>query len=281
MFKQNHKYQFRIPSRPFVTERCKDLIRRLIQEPQTRLSSYRYRRKDERIPIPRLVGTPYVFAGDGEDIKAHRWFRNIPWHRLHLETPPFIPQTRTIDDTRYFEDDERISDWSSTVASSNKEPPIGLAEVQALLPGMREQVHAFAAKLVGSPYDPRTIDKKMDEEKGLFSREREVLKQFVRVYGRKDKKRPRDPLMRDPKTKHAVLAHRRQTAFLGYSWRRRRAYGYNFAYKSDMATARRFAGGGRTDGERVSVREPMQNRVAGCRCEENPTPLTRGGHVGG
>lgn len=244
----NHKVDFRIPSRPFVTERCKDLLRRLIQDPEHRLSSYRYQLKDENIPIHGMAAMPYVFPSDGEDIKAHRWFRNIPWHRLHLEIPPFVPQTRTVDDTRYFEDDERISDWSSTVASSNNEQPLGLGEVQALLRGMREDVQVFAAKLVSSPYDPRTIDKKVDEERGLFSREREVLKQFVRAYGRKDKRRPRDPLMRDPKTKHAVLSHRRKTAFLGYTWRRRRAYGYNFAYKSDMATARRVAIGTKTEG---------------------------------
>ncbi|PKS10661.1 hypothetical protein jhhlp_002416 [Lomentospora prolificans] len=237
----NHRDGFRIPSRPFVTDRCKDLLRQLIQDPEERLSSYRYQLKDKSTSIHGMTGTSYVFPGDGEDIKAHKWFRNISWHRLHLETPPFVPQTRSVDDTRYFEDDERISDWSSTVASSNNEQTLGREEVRLLLRGMREDVHAFAVKLISSPYDPRSIDKKIDEERGLFLREREVLKRFVRVYGRKDKRRPRDPLMRDPKIKHAVLSYRKKTAFLGYTWRRRRAYGYDIAHKGDMAAARRVA----------------------------------------
>lgn len=97
---------------------------------------------------------------------------------------------------------------------------------------MRENVHTCAAQLVSKPYDPRTIHRKIDAERGLLCRERDVLKQFVRAYGRKQKKPPRDPLLRDPETKKSVLAQRKKTAFMGYTWRRRRMYGYDFAYKS-------------------------------------------------
>lgn len=217
---------------PFVSDRCKDLLRRLVQEPETRLSSYRYRLKDQGMPMHAAGGTSYVFFDDAEEIKAHKWFRNVPWDRLHLQTPPFVPRIRSPDDTQYFEDDERISDWASTVASSAEEPHIGLDEVRTLLRGMRDNVHKYAAELVSKPYDARNIDKKIDGERGLLCQEREVLKQFVRAYGRKQKKAPRDPLLRDPSTKKAVLSQRKKTAFMGYTWRRRRMYGYDFAYRA-------------------------------------------------
>lgn len=215
-----------------VSDRCKDLLRRLVQEPEHRLSSYRYLLKDQGMPMQTIGGPSYVFPNDAEDIKAHKWFRSIAWDSLHLQTPPFVPRIRSADDTQYFEDDERVSDWSSTVGSNAEEPRVGLTETRVLLRGMRDNVHRYAAQLVSKPYDPRNIDRKIDAERNLLSREKDVLKQFVRAYGRKQKKPPRDPLLRDPETKKSVLAQRKKTAFLGYTWRRRRVYGYDFAYRS-------------------------------------------------
>lgn len=228
---QNHRTEFRTPLEPFVSDRCRDLLRRLIQEPEHRLSSYRYLLKDQEIPMHSVGGSSYVFPNDAEDIKAHKWFRGIAWDSLHLQTPPFVPRICRANDTQYFEDDERISDWSSTIASNTEEPRLGLDETRLLLRGMRDDVHTCAAHLVSKPYDPRNVDRKIDAEQGLLCREREVLKQFVRAYGRKQKKPPRDPLLRDPETKRRVLSQRKRTAFVGYTWRRRRMYGYDFAYK--------------------------------------------------
>jgi protein-serine/threonine kinase len=188
------------------------------------------------MPMHTTGAGSFVFSNDAEEIRAHKWFRNVPWDRLHLQTPPFVPQIRSADDTRYFEDDERISDWSSTVESSAEEAPMGLGEIRTLLRGMRDVMHTHAADLLSKPYDVRTVDKKIDGERGLLGQEREVLKQFVRAYGRKQKKVPRDPLLRDPEVKKAVLAQRRKTAFMGYTWRRRRMYGYDFAYRPGPTT---------------------------------------------
>jgi hypothetical protein len=51
---------------------------------------------------------------------------------------------------------------------------------------------------------------------------RSMLKRFVRLFGRKERKRPRDRLLRDRRTKKMVMEVRKQTAFLGYTWRRMR-----------------------------------------------------------
>ncbi|KAJ4290716.1 hypothetical protein N0V88_006464 [Collariella sp. IMI 366227] len=56
----------------------------------------------------------YVFPYDAEDIKAHKWFRNIPWERLHELQPPLVPKLRAVDDTRYFDDIGSISDWDES-----------------------------------------------------------------------------------------------------------------------------------------------------------------------
>lgn len=66
----------------------------------------------------------------------------------------------------------------------------------------------------------RNFELQVDAEPGLRTSERDVLKGLVRMYGRKEKKRPRDKLLRDPLTKKAVLEERKKTAFLGYDWQR-------------------------------------------------------------
>ena len=62
----------------------------------------------------------YVFPYDAEDIKAHKWFKGIPWEHLHELQPPFVPQIRSIDDTQYFEEEEPISDWSDSESESTE-----------------------------------------------------------------------------------------------------------------------------------------------------------------
>jgi len=76
---QNHESTFSFPVRPAVTDRCKDLMRCLLQEPERRLSSHRYRINDQSVPVGHTSdgalapsSYPYVFPDDAEDIKCHR-----------------------------------------------------------------------------------------------------------------------------------------------------------------------------------------------------------------
>jgi protein-serine/threonine kinase len=168
----------------------------------------------------------YVFGDDAEDIKAHRWFKGVPWDHLHTMSPPFIPNIESVEDTHYFEEDEPIEDWSESLPS-----PGGLSpeDVKAILCDFREGVQITAMQLVATPYDSaklRTIDQQIDAIVALATDEKAVLKHFVRLYGRKERKRPRDRLLRDAKTKNIVMEVRKQTAFLGYTWRRMRPEGY-------------------------------------------------------
>lgn len=246
----------------------------------------------------------FVFPYDAEDLKAHRWFKGVPWDRLHELDPPFVPMIRSPDDTQYFDEEEPITDFSdsdeddeeeeeeqeddrplpetktktaiigvdaaigrdgandntptvpeshsptSSVRSTailekhftprierfpareedNKVPaaPTGTSSkkqaerdfhlAQALKRfdrNIQEAVHTWLAV----PYDSirlRNFEMQVDAEIVLQASERDALKALVRVYGRKEKKRPRDKLLRDPSTRKVVLQERKKSAFLGY-----------------------------------------------------------------
>lgn len=87
---------------------------------------------------------------------------------------------------------------------------------------IQQAVHSWLAV----PYDSirlRNFELQVDAEASLRASERDALKALVRIYGRKEKKRPRDRLLRDPSTKKAVLEERKKSAFLGYDWQRYQA----------------------------------------------------------
>ncbi|KAK3397956.1 kinase-like protein [Sordaria brevicollis] len=304
--KQNilrYKETFHFPRQPAVSARCQDLIASLIIDRENRLCSKRYRFKDlmnvslttpsthaggtggpstgtsahgyrrrqqqPEAAIPQDFTGRYVFPYDAEDIKAHKWFRGVPWERLHEIDPPYVPHLRGPADTHYFDDEDSISDWSDSSEESEPEDPspssfgspansgpygssspispntpsmLGSLKDLSIsnhhpnptaktTSGARQALHGFgrdvqkwALAAIAVPYDRNRLhhlDSQIDEKfVGMGSEAREILKQFVRVYGKKDRKRPRDKLLRDKNTKAVVMDVRKRTAFLGYTWRR-------------------------------------------------------------
>jgi hypothetical protein len=119
-----HHETFCFPSRPTVSRRCQHLMLSLITDKEYRLCSERYRMKDLVTSSSssssgasskmRDFAGRYVFSYDAEDIKAHKWFRNIPWERLHELEPPLVPKLRSIDDTHYFDNGGSVSDRSES-----------------------------------------------------------------------------------------------------------------------------------------------------------------------
>ncbi|KAL3962034.1 hypothetical protein ACCO45_003557 [Purpureocillium lilacinum] len=214
--------------RPMISDKCKDLIFSLIQEKEKRLCSKRYLWKDRAAESHRptdLFGK-FVFPDDAEDIKVHKWFRNFPWERVHNISPPFVPHITSSDDTHYFDESEPIEDFSD---SSPVAVDVTDDDVREILRDFRACVQAAAMDLISSPYDSarlRSADHRIDSIQSFTANERKVLKHFIRVYGRKERKRPRDILLRDEKTKDAVMEVRKRTAFMGYTWRRMRPGGY-------------------------------------------------------
>ncbi|KAK5990884.1 Serine/threonine-protein kinase cbk1-like protein [Cladobotryum mycophilum] len=212
-----------------VSDRCKDLVYRLIQDKHLRLCSKRYQMLDRgQTDVGRSTDIfgRYVFPDDAEDIKAHRWFKNIPWERLQTLTPPFVPQISNVEDTHYFDESEPIEDMSN---SSAEVVDLTSQDIQSMLRDFRPSVQNMATHLVSTPYDSgalRSRDYKIDSMLTFAPEEKEMLKRFVRQYGKKVPKRPRDIILRDEKVKEAAMDVRRQTAFMGYTWRRIRPGGY-------------------------------------------------------
>ncbi|KAI0432129.1 kinase-like domain-containing protein [Xylaria sp. FL1042] len=280
----NHEQTFAFPPRPVVSRRCMDLIASLVCVRENRLSSKRYRSRDaafenqqQQQQHPLMVPSPgrghgrgrrqqqqqrdgrgrSVYAHDAEDIKAHKWFRDIPWDQLHLITPPFVPRIASVEDTHYFDEEEPISDCAQKMAA-----------MQAQLAAFPRHVRGILAQFVASPYDSTRL-KRMDREinalaaastpipipipnttpPGIASTSTSIsaaqqqqqqqspspaavaayfpesaladqMKAFVRAFGKRERKRPRDRLLRDRRTKATVLEVRKQTAFLGYTFRR-------------------------------------------------------------
>ncbi|KAI2470005.1 kinase-like protein [Annulohypoxylon bovei var. microspora] len=233
--------------------------------PQDRISSRRYRYRDT-IPEPSHLGRGRhrrsyqdwtgraVYPHDGEDIKAHKWFRDIPWDRLQQIPPPFVPQLSGCEDTHYFDEEEPISDWSESepetssemeelslsvnplaagsLASGLPSPPLPriapyrspdkIAAMQAQLGMFPRHVRGVIGQFVSVPYDSAKL-KRMDHEIEAMAPDVglcEAMKAFVRGYGRRERKRPRDRLLRDRNTKGTVLEVRKQTAFMGYPYQR-------------------------------------------------------------
>ncbi|GAA5854195.1 hypothetical protein JCM8547_001730 [Rhodosporidiobolus lusitaniae] len=112
----NFRSALRFPSRPRVSREAQDIIASLICEPEYRLGS-RQRTAQQQRPNSVIVQKRSGFlsatgpsltgvADDGADeIRRHPFFKGIDWSTLHLQTPPFQPQLKNVEDTRYFDDD--------------------------------------------------------------------------------------------------------------------------------------------------------------------------------
>ncbi|KAG4420171.1 hypothetical protein IFR04_006734 [Cadophora malorum] len=216
----DHKNTFNFPHKPIVSKRCQDLIRSIIQDKSTRLCSRRYRMKDHPSTSHHVqdYAGRHVFPNDAEEIKAHKWFRDIQWDRLHMMVPPFVPNIKSVDDTHYFDEEDPISDFSESISG----PPPTPDEISDALRPFNREIQVLAKSFVERPHDSvklRKVEREIDAF-AMCDEQKEYLKAFVKHYGRKEKKRPRDRLLRDKDTAPKVLELRKRGAFLGYTYRR-------------------------------------------------------------
>ena len=101
-----------------------DLLKAIITDKETRLSSNRYRHGERGFGRRLSAATNgsnvrHVCANGAEEIKAHKFFHGIVWSQLHLSQPPFVPRVKENQSiTKYFEDEKEIvSDDSSSYYS--------------------------------------------------------------------------------------------------------------------------------------------------------------------
>ncbi|KAJ5089807.1 hypothetical protein N7532_008491 [Penicillium argentinense] len=215
------------PSDKLVSQEAIDLISRILQEREYRLCSPRYQANNILVGRPvtpnflysmdsqyRNIASYFVFPNDAADIKAHPFFRGIRWNELHLTQPPMIPRVKNWEDTRYFEDwkpsgngKEHMedSDYEETDEKSDEKPseapekPCDLFMAQSLPDRLVYGVDA--ADAVEPAAEP-------EGQKAPTARRR------------RERKRPRDKVLRDKKVGKAALEIRKDCAFLGYTYRR-------------------------------------------------------------
>ena len=176
--------------------------------------------------MPMDIYGRYVFPDDAEDIKAHRFFRSVPWDNLQNTAPPFVPRINSLEDTHYFDESEPLDE---RIDSATEKPGLTDEEVRWILREFRPCVQNVAIRLINVPYDSgalRSRDLEIDSMTVFTEEEKELLKRFMREYGRRVPKRPRDIVLRDENMKGTAMEVRKQSAFMGYAWHsvRKRAY---------------------------------------------------------
>jgi protein-serine/threonine kinase len=232
---QEHKRHLHFPSDPRfarpthdrvqlmpVSRNAIELIMRLLDDRHNRLSCKRYRENDWVLRDKAIGGRRYrsfqttghiVYPNDAEDIKAHPFFRQTQWSTLHLTRPPFVPRVRGSQPiTKYFDDEAEIMSASDHLDSSSYE----VAQMDGA------NVDDSVGPL-GEEESTPTADPTVQQKHGSPPAYEQICQSFQKIKRRKkEKKRPRDKLLRDPEVGRVVLEIRKKGAFVGYTYRRPR-----------------------------------------------------------
>jgi protein-serine/threonine kinase len=205
-----------------VSRSAIDLMMRLLEERPGRLSAKKYRENDW-VLRDRALGTRrvrnaiatghIVFPNDAEDIKSHPFFRNILWPSQHLSRPPFVPRVHGDQPiTKYFDDEAEIMSASDHLDSSSYDNDADDADA-AVTPTIPTPI--------GDGHHDEQAVSDIKPSQGLLGEA--LTKPTGRTKRRrKEKKRPRDRLLRDPQVGRTVLEIRKRGAFVGYTYRRPR-----------------------------------------------------------
>jgi serine/threonine protein kinase len=206
---------------PSVSRNAIELIMRLLDDREKRLSCKRYRENDWVLRDRAIGARRYrslrstghiVYPNDAEDIKAHPFFRHTQWSTLHLVRPPFVPRVHGSQPiTKYFDDEAEIMSASDHLDSSSY-------EVAQMMDGATvvENVELLGEESIPKPDHA-------GQQKGRSPTYEQICQSVQKMRCRKkEKKRPRDKLLRDPEVGRIVLEIRKKGAFIGYTYRRPR-----------------------------------------------------------
>ncbi|CAI7657243.1 unnamed protein product [Penicillium glandicola] len=202
------------PTDKFVSQDAMDLITRILQEREYRLCSPKYQANDILNGRPvstqmlysmdiryRNIASYYVYPNDAVDIKIHPFFRGIRWQDLHMCQPPMIPRVRNWEDTRYFDDWKLAGDGVEHDVGDSEDPDQEPGEVTP-----ENQEISLAENAAQPPVAETTPHAAQEQAKDAEKK--------------KDRKRPRDKILRDKQMSKTVLDIRKKGAFLGYTYRR-------------------------------------------------------------
>ncbi|KAF2402524.1 kinase-like protein [Trichodelitschia bisporula] len=155
-------------------------------------------------PPPRPSAPFFVCPDSGADIKAHPFFRGLNWATLHQQRPPWVPRLAADQPiTQWFEPEAEILGVGGDAGSEESDE---WDEIERAAEAEAEVESQPRAGEVG-----RLAAQCGFGDGWLAQKEKGV---------KKERKRARDKILRDPKTARAALEVRRQGAFLGYTYRR-------------------------------------------------------------
>ncbi|KAL2421594.1 Serine/threonine-protein kinase cbk1 [Exophiala dermatitidis] len=276
---------------PVPSIEAMDLMMQLLVEKEKRLCSRQYElndftRKIVRGRVVRCVADKthqnyqgyFVYSEDAEDIKRHAFFRDIDWDTIHLRRPPFVPRVRDWEDTKYFDEEEPVSDINTATTldeevirrddenqktrglSKDLSPPPAATTSSQVSHHQQEDQNIVPSTALKVPQqadgpDPeiflRAEDSMNDMRNPLLAPQNPAVPSKLCVPSpgspvadngfqvdgptervsvpvikappkRKEKKRPRDVILRDPVTGPEALEIRKASAFLGYDYRQPR-----------------------------------------------------------
>ena len=164
----------------------------------------------------------FVFPDDASDIKRHTFFNGIDWENLHSTKPPEVPKVRDRADTRYFDQEPPVSDLGE---SSNSYVPeeemLAQEDFEHHIKEVWEQENLRLQQLQEEQDDLELYEKSLSEVGLLQAAYEDYKESFLRAR-RRDKRRPRDRILRDSCVAKEALELRKQGAFAGYTYRRPR-----------------------------------------------------------
>jgi serine/threonine protein kinase len=223
-----------------------DLLQSILTEKDFRLSSRQYRHIGRRISAAAANSSPlakHVYANDAEEIKLHKFFQKVSWSHLHMQQPPFVPRVKENQSiTKYFEDEKDILSETASSFQSIKariDSNASEGELRVALGGyfdkwQRERLEKEKRDLglddctdaelqrikeqLGEGYEQWKAERYIHVCEERAERGDWVVGEKLKP--RKEKKRPRDRMLRDPGVARKVMELRKQNAFFGYTYRR-------------------------------------------------------------
>lgn len=151
----------------------------------------------------------FVYPDDADDIRHHPFFCGIPWDNMQDYNPPFVPRLHSWEDTKYFDDEGPISDIDSATSEDS------IHAVRLETPALNPSCHQQESQRIV----PEAPHAKAEKGPSLLL---PPPPPYSRIKRPKEKKRPRDKILRDPNCGKVALQMRKDSAFIGYGYRKPR-----------------------------------------------------------
>jgi len=240
-----------------------DLMQSILTDKDARLSSRQYRHSEtarltRRPSNPVTAQGKHVYPNGSEEIKSHEFFRGMPWTDMHARPPPFVPRVREKQSiTKYFEDEKDIvseesSPYNSSTSDHTDDTGSGDTAAERLQQekvdvGLQACSHTEFQRIrehFGPSYATWKTERMAFLRRQRMEREEDDENDDVEASSkpRREKKRPRDKVLRDAAVGKKVMEIRKKKAFFGYTYRRPKPL------TLEVMTCRSVAGGKKRSG---------------------------------